>query len=299
MIKITPYKISTQNIQIQKNEEKPQSSTSFCSAQTANQTQVEPPIEVSGNNPWDNPWENPLHSFRQNSWKNIGQFFGGASIPYPIPPNLSVVKLQETFLAPPWITDPTILKALGYLNDLEFSKKDIKCVQSQGAILPFSSGKDAVNFIKSANTRIKFGTLPSADINAQYDYENNFIKINDAYKNTKNPSEILAIAEAILHEVGHAKDWDEKSSIQEEIDCLALNALAHKSFNKKFPNVFNNADSLIMKNGATISADLLLDKDPRKSGLTERLKQKYGFLPIGDFNHPPSDLAFDVKTTHY
>jgi len=262
MIKITSHKISIQNTQRKKNEGGKSSPVSFRADL--------PPIQAQFN--------------------NLGR--------YPIPPNLSIVKTQETFFAPTWLKDTTIIKALGYLNNLEFEPADIKEVQSQGSILPFLSGKDAVSFIKNSNTRIKFSAMPSPNIHAQYDYENNFIKVSELYKSTQNPAEILAIAEAILHEAGHAKDTDGQSSVQEEINCLALNALSHRAFSKKFPNIFLNADALIIKDGVSIYSELFFDKDPLKTKLINRLQQKYGFLPTGDFNHPPSDLAFKVKKTY-
>ena len=102
-------------------------------------------------------------------------------------------KFEQTQFAPQWLKDVTILKAVNYLNDLEFDANDIKIVQAQGAILPFLSGKEAVNFITNSNIRIKFDTLSSPHIHAQYDFENNFIRINELYKNTQYPAEILAL----------------------------------------------------------------------------------------------------------
>ena len=207
------------------------------------------------------------------------------------------MRSNNDVFAPQWLKDITILKAISQISDLEFSKEDIKYLQSQGAVLPFLSGRDAVNFIKNSNTRIKFDTLSSPNIHAQYDFDDNFIKINEIYKNTQDPAEILAIAEAIIHESGHAKDEDAGSSIQEEINCLALNALSHRALIKKFPDIFTNSNALIIKDGVCVYSNLFFDPDPNKEKLVARLKQKYGFLPVGDFNHPPSHLALKVKET--
>lgn len=198
----------------------------------------------------------------------------------------------------PWLKDSTISNSINYLKNLEFDKEDIKFVQNQGAVLPFLSGKEALDFINSSNVRIKFDTLASPKIHAQYDYENNFIKINDLYKNTKNQAETIAIAEAILHEAGHAKDKDGGSSIQEEINCLSLNAISHRAFCRKYPNAFLNTNSLIVKDGVCVYAELFFDKDPTKNKLVERITQKYGSLPAGDLKHPPSGLAFKVKNAY-
>ena len=241
-----------------------------------------------------------IPSVQMNQKKHLQNFtaseiFSDANdmfIPSSAPSNKN--SIEKSF---PWLKDSIILQSINYLKDLEFDKGDIRYVQSLGAVLQFYSGKEAFDFINKSNVRIKFETLSSPSIHAQYDYEDNFIKINDLYKNTQNPAEVLAIAEAILHEVGHAKDKDGHSSIQEEINCLALNSVAHKALVKKYPTAFLNADSAIVKDGVCVYADLFFDDDRLKAKLVERIRQKYGFLPVGDFNHPPSALAYEVKKT--
>lgn len=198
-------------------------------------------------------------------------------------------------LSLPWVKDENLLTSVNYLNNLQFEQNDIERVQALGVVLPFLSGKDAVKFIKDSNIKIKFDQLSSPNIHAQYDFDDNCIKINQMYRNTKNTAEILAISEAILHEAGHAKDKDGESSLQEEIDCLAMNALAHRAFTKKFPTVFADSNSLIVKDGVCVYADMFFDDDATKTRLIQRLKQKYGKLPAGDFNHSPSLLALQAK----
>lgn len=225
--------------------------------------------------------------------------FSPAQVSYsPVPMGLMAAQsqMQSQFLSfPQWVKDPTVLSALGYLNNLQFDENDVKYVQSIGAVLPFVSPKEALKFINDNNIRIKFMPLESSSVHAQYDFDNNFIEINKLYENTQNPAEILAIAEAILHETGHAKDKDSDSSVQEEIDCLAMNVLAHRVFTKKFPNIFSTADSLIVKDGVCVYRDLFFDKDPAKAALVARLREKYGYLPIGDVKHPPGTIATRVK----
>lgn len=197
----------------------------------------------------------------------------------------------------PWIQDKIFLKSISQLTNLQFNANDVKYIQSLGGILPFLNGKDAVSFIKNSHIDIKFADLLSKHIHAQYDFKNNCINVNKVYENTENPAEILAISEAILHEAGHARDYDGSSTIQEEIDCLALNALSHRALSRKFPDVFSTANSLIVQDGVCVYDDLFFDKDPLKARLISRLKQKYGNLPAGDFKHPPSDLALSVKNS--
>lgn len=224
------------------------------------------------------------------------QVSGTSSSQVPLSLSAMPSQMQSQFVFfPQWVKDTTVLSALGYLNNLHFEESDVKYVQSIGAVLPFSSPQEALKFISDNNIRIKFMPLDSPTIHAQYDFDSNFIEINKLYENTKNPAEILAIAEAILHEAGHAKDKDSDSSVQEEIDCLAMNVVSHRVFSKKFPNIFSTADSPIVKDGVCLYVDLFFDKDPAKAALIARLRQKYGYLPVGDLRHPPSNLAMQVK----
>lgn len=196
----------------------------------------------------------------------------------------------------PWIKEENLLEAVNNLNYLKFDKKDVKHVQSLGVVLPFLSGSEAVDFIKNSHTEIKFAPMASENTHAQYDYDDNCIKINEIYKDTKNPAEIFAISESILHEAGHAKDQDDSSTVQEELDCLALNAISHRAICKNSPNIFEQADSKIVKDGVRVYSDLFFDEDPNKEALVQRVKQKYEHLPAGDLKHSPSDLALKVKT---
>lgn len=211
----------------------------------------------------------------------------------PMPTVFSLFKLQKSSI--PWVKDENLLKAVNQLNYIRFDKNDVKRVQSMGVVLPFRSGKEAVDYIKNSHIVIKFDKLDSENIHAQYDFDTDCIKINEIYKNTKNSAEILAISEAILHEAGHAKDGDGGSSLQEEIDCLALNAVAHRAIIKNSPNAFAGSNSLIVKDGVCVYGDLFFGDDNSKSALKERIKMKYGHLPVGDFRHPPSSMAFNVK----
>ena len=197
----------------------------------------------------------------------------------------------------PWVKDENLLTALDKLAQVRFDKKDVRYVQALGVVLPFSGGQEALDFIKEKHIGIKFESLSSVSTHAQYDFDTNCILINDIYKNTKNSAEILAIAEAILHEAGHAKDQDGVSTVQEELDCLSMNAISHRFMSKNNPNIFDNESSLIIKDGVRVYADLLFDSDPSKARLVERLRQKYGHLPAGDFSHSPSELALMVKNS--
>lgn len=203
--------------------------------------------------------------------------------------------LELSSKAPVQKMDGSLADAMDFLKDLKFDQDDVKHVQSFGVVLPFLSGAEAVKFIQDNNLKIEYGPMTSEKAHAQYNNDENKIIINERYKNTQKPSEILAIAGAILHEAGHAKDHDGDSSVQEEIGCLGMNALAQRAFVKKFPGAFADDNSLIVKDGVGIYAKLFFDKDPHKAALVKRLKEKYGDLPAGDEKHQPSDLAMRVK----
>lgn len=201
------------------------------------------------------------------------------------------VELQEL----PWLKDRTIAAALSELENINFDEKDLAYLKDMGVKPPYKSGADAVNYIKNSNTRIAFSQMSSKHIHAQYDYEKNMIYINDLYKDSQDFPVILAIGEAILHEAGHAKDNDGDSSIQEELDFLGMNAVAHRAFLKKYGDIFNESDELIVKDGVNVYSELFFDPDPDKQKLLERMKTKYGYLPAGDEIHSASKLAKKIK----
>ncbi len=93
--------------------------------------------------------------------------------------------------------------------------------------------------------------------------------------------------------MGHAKDKDGTSSIQEEFDNLAMNALANRAFERKYGQL--DSDSLIVKDGTKAYANLFFDSDPDKRALIARVNTKYGDLPAGGIKHPPSKIALSVK----
>lgn len=194
----------------------------------------------------------------------------------------------------PWVKDKNIILALKELSQITFKPDEVAELEKMGVDIPFISGAEAVKFLKDSNVRIFFDNMP-AEIHAQYDFSKNFVKINSLYKNTVNSAEILAIAEAILHEAGHAKDNDDKSSVQEEINSLGANALAHRNLQRRYPYLFITSNALIVKDGVQVYEKLFFDKDSDKKALVKRLQVKYGYLPAGDEKHPSTKLANQVK----
>ena len=190
--------------------------------------------------------------------------------------------------------DPVINAALEELKKIKFDNNDVKYVKKLGAKPPFKNGHQAYNFIKDNNINVQFMKLPSDDIHAQWDVNNKTIKINEKYRDTKSKAVILAIAESTLHEAGHAKDMDGDSSIQEEINCLSLNSMSHRTLTAKDPGIFETDDANILKNGVNLYSAMYFNKD--LSGLIEKVRKSYGSLPAGDRKHPPSNFANAIKS---
>lgn len=204
------------------------------------------------------------------------------------PQNTQMVKNEF-----PWLKDESLILALHEMSQIQFSQEEQNYIQQMGINPPFKSGFEALHFIKSSNIRIIFDKMNSETTHAEYDFEQNLIRINPKYKNTSNIAEVLAISEAILHESGHAKDNDGENSVQEELNSLSLNVLAHRYYLRKYPLIFNNSDAPIVKDGVNLYEKLFFSPD--KKPLVERVKDKYGDLPEGDLKHSPSELALMVK----
>lgn len=196
-----------------------------------------------------------------------------------------------------WLENKTLRAAVNELKNLYFSQNDINYLLANGVKVPFHSGAEAINFLERNNTRILFGKTSDENVHAQYDYSTNIITINQKYKNSEDFPIIMAISEAILHETGHAKDNDGESSIQEELDCLGMNAIAHRAFLKKYGNVFKESNAPIIEDGVRVYARLFFEPDPEKSNLIKRVREKYGYLQVGDRTHRPSLLAQKIKDT--
>ncbi len=209
--------------------------------------------------------------------------------------NNSVDTLTQTKADFRWVTNPIITSALDELRHVVFDPNDVQYIKNLGLEIPFNSGKEAFDFIKSSNLRIGFGDTGAESIHAQYDFTENKILLNKKYQNTADTADVLALAESILHESGHAKDNDAESSIQEELNNLGMGALAHRFFEKKYPQIFNNVNTLIVKDGVNVYAKIFFDDDPEKKALIQRVRQKYGLLPTGDKTHKPSQLAYEIK----
>ena len=198
----------------------------------------------------------------------------------------------------PWVKNPIIISALDELKQVKFDSQELAYIKGLGLEIPFNSGAESVDFIKKSNLRIDFADTGADGIHAQYDYGENKIFLNKKYQNTADTADVLALAEAILHESGHAKDNDGDSSVQEELNNLAMGALAHKFFERKYPGIFDYSNTLIVNDGVNVYSALFFDPDPYKTGLIQRVRLKYGLLPSGDKLHQPSKLAEAIKANN-
>lgn len=195
----------------------------------------------------------------------------------------------------PWVKDKSIANALTELKKLKFAPEDIMYLKSFGVNIPFKSGAEAVDFIEKQNIRIIFEPTSENGVHAQYDFYKNLIVINKNYKDSDDFALTLAISEAILHETGHAKDKDGYSSIQEELNFLGMNAIAHRAYMKKYGNLFTDSNAPIINDGVSVYAKLFFDPDPEKKALIKRIAEKYGDLPSGDSKHPPGIISRNIK----
>ncbi len=191
----------------------------------------------------------------------------------------------------------TINRALVELSGAEFAPNDTEYIKNLGVNLPFESGLEAVNYLKSQNAKILYAEFSDPKVHACLDTTGKTpsILINASYKDLNEFDDVLAISEAIAHETGHMKDNDILNSISEEIDCLALNVLVHKSHKKKYPDSMEDKSSPLYSEGVSLYSTLFFDSNPDKTALKQRISEKYGYLDISSPNHPKTKLAKEIK----
>lgn len=191
-----------------------------------------------------------------------------------------------------------VSSALQELEGAKYDGTDVLYMKSMGIHPPFESGKEAVEYLKRESIPIQYGKFSDKKVHAclaRGDDGNRAVLINARYKNSTSKPEILATAEAIVHEAGHAKDNDTSNSIQEELDNLSLNVLTHRSFERTYPGVFDNQDSFFFSEGVNLYPELFFEYGVDKTGLKERVADKYGHMKAGDTKHPASKLAREIK----
>lgn len=186
----------------------------------------------------------------------------------------------------PWVTDPELKLALNKLAEIVNDPNDVAYLRSIGINPPFNSGKEALDFIAQNKVQVMFADMGDSLAHAQYINDENKIIINQKYQGKMTLPMALAIADAIYHEAGHARDRDDVSSLQEELDCLSLNVLGYRHQQRYYPEVINaSGQSRLISDGVGLYPKLMFDPDPNKTALIKRLADKYGFLPVSSPNH--------------
>ena len=193
--------------------------------------------------------------------------------------------------------EDTISRALNELRQVEFLPNDVIYMKNLGVNLPFKNGMEAVNYLNSKQINIQYAEFSDRNVHACLDTTEEIpvVLINSDYKDLATFPDILAISEAMIHEAGHAKDNDSINSIQEEIDCLALNVLAHQHYKKSYPDVFKNQNSPLYLEGVNLYDKLFFDYDPKKEALKRRVSDKYGYLNTASPYHSASLMAREIK----
>ncbi len=193
------------------------------------------------------------------------------------------------------------LQAMGRIQNLPANHA---YMHHMGVTPPFQNGAQALQLIQQKGIRVEFGDMGDSPAHAQWISEQNLILINQRYRGDASPTTLKDIAAAIYHEAGHASgNGDGESSVQEELDCLALNTLAYRYHAATDPGyAAASSQSALSADGVALYPKLFFDVDPQKQKLINRVVQKYGDLPMWSPGHAvppitpgtPKGLAYRV-----
>jgi len=179
-----------------------------------------------------------------------------------------------------------IYHALILLGQIRHLPQDEAHMKALGVDLLFNSGEEALKVILDNGIKIEFGDMGDTKAHAQWLRDEKLIMINQKYKGRLSKDTLYAISEAIYHEAGHAaRLGDNRASIQEEINCLALNTLAHRYHAHVDPDYANSqSSSRLITDGVALYAKLFFAEDLQP--LINRIVEKYGTLPPETPDHP-------------
>lgn len=191
---------------------------------------------------------------------------------------------------------PEIMMALDLMSQIQNIPQDERYVESMGVNILFHSGKDALDVIQKKGIRIEFGDFGDSKAHAMWVKDQNLILINQQYRGDTSKSTLYAISEAIYHEAGHSHLLgDDQASIQEEIDCLALNVLGYRYHVATDPEFASTANrSRLIQDGVALYGRLFFDPDPYKAALVKRIIDRYGMLPPETPDHRIPVLPYGV-----
>ena len=176
----------------------------------------------------------------------------------------------------------------------------------------FRNGQEALQMIQKNHLNVVFGDMGDSPAHAQWVADQRTIMVNQKYRGDNSPTTLYAISEALYHEAGHAANvvtdpksgqhvnlsvlangpspiGDDQSSMQEELDCMALNSLAHGYHEAMDPAYAKAAStSRLLHDGVQLYYRYLLhDPDPYKNAIINRMVLKYGELPLSSPGHEP------------
>jgi hypothetical protein len=198
--------------------------------------------------------------------------------------------------------DPVIIEALRILEQTTNLPQDEAYLESIGINIIFHTGREALEVIQRLNASVEFGDTGDPNAHAIWSKEENKMIINQNYRGNMSMPVLYAIAESIYHEAGHAaRLGDNQSSIQEELDCLALNTLAYRSHVANDPRYVSATSSgplrQLFENGVALYPRLFFDPDPHKRALVNRVIEKYGMLPPDSPDHTIPHLPGNAAIT--
>lgn len=214
--------------------------------------------------------------------------------------------LYQNGIPPQTPLDHAIIRhALGLMGQIRNLPQDERYIRYLGVYPGFQNGQQALRVIQDKAIQVEFGDMGNSPAHAQWISEQNKIVINQRYKGDTRLDTLYAISEAIYHEAGHAAgNGDGNSSVQEELNCLALNTLAYRYHVATHPSYSQSAtNNPLLSNGVALYPKLFFAPDPQKQALINRVVEKYGDLPLESPGHttPPASqfmpipLAYRVK----
>ncbi|MBY0450421.1 MAG: hypothetical protein K2X01_07345 [Cyanobacteria bacterium] len=209
-------------------------------------------------------------------------------------PGLQTVQAAPVLKSPPEIEYAKIL-----LQQIQHLPGDEAYLRQLGVDILFQNGMEAARLIASKNIHVDFGDMGDSLAHAHWEKETNRIIINQKYRGDFSRPTLYAISEAIYHEAGHAaRLGDDQSSLQEEINCLALNTLAHRFHLATDPSYVQTVStSRLISDGVALYNRLFFDADPSKQALVRRVIEKYGELPPESPDHRVPLTASTVPLT--
>lgn len=185
-------------------------------------------------------------------------------------------------------------QALAILAHTKNQPEDEAYLRSLGINIIFHSGQEALNLIRSRGSQVVFGDMGDSKAHAQFLSDDNILMINQKYQGDYSQPTLYALASAIYHEAGHlAGKGDNDDSIQEELDCLALNTLAYRAHVTENPDYGKAVSNCrLIADGVALYPKLFFAPDPSKTALVKRVTEKYGDLPLSSPDHPIPYLSY-------